>query len=71
MTDDQIQLAFLDWWKDSYPMVPPNPRTIDTHVAFAAHIQALSSVLGVEVQLRAATESDLAILRGESDELDD
>ena len=28
-------------------------------------------VLGIEVQLRAATKSDLAILRGESDELDD
>jgi hypothetical protein len=27
--------------------------------------------LGIEVQLRGATESDLAILRGESDELDD
>ncbi len=30
-----------------------------------------SPVLGIEVQLRAATKSDLAILRGESDELDD
>ena len=30
-----------------------------------------SPVLGIEVQLRAATKLDLAILRGESDELDD
>lgn len=45
MTDAQLQTAFLDWWKDSYPLVPPNPRTIDSHVAFAAHIQALSEAL--------------------------
>jgi hypothetical protein len=34
-------------------------------------MQVGDPVLGIEVQLRAATESDLAILRGESDELDD
>jgi len=45
MTDTQIQAAFLDWWKDSYPMLPPNPRTIETHVAFAAHIQAMAELL--------------------------
>lgn len=45
MTDDQIQLAFLDWWKESFPMLPPNPRTIETHVAFASHIQAMTDLL--------------------------
>lgn len=34
-------------------------------------MQVGGPVLGIEVQLRAATESDLAILHGESDELDD
>jgi len=34
-------------------------------------MQVGDPMLGIEVQLRAATESDLAILRGESDELDD
>ncbi len=34
-------------------------------------MQVGDPVLGIEVQLRGATESDLAILRGESDELDD
>lgn len=45
MTDTQIQAAFLDWWKDSFPMLPPNPRTIETHVAFASHIQAMADLL--------------------------
>jgi hypothetical protein len=45
MTPDQIQLAFLDWWKDSFPLMTPNPRTIDTHVAFALHIQTMTALL--------------------------
>lgn len=45
MTDDQIQATFLDWWKDSYPMLPPNPRTIDSHVAFASHVLSLVALL--------------------------
>lgn len=45
MTDDQIQLAFLDWWKESFPLMPPNPRTIESHVAFASHIQSMLTLL--------------------------
>jgi hypothetical protein len=45
MTDDEIQLAFLDWWKDSFPLLPPNPRTIDTHVAFASHLLAMAALM--------------------------
>jgi hypothetical protein len=45
MTDDQIQLAFAEWWKDSFPLMPPNSRTIDTHVAFASHVLAMVELL--------------------------
>jgi len=45
MTPEQIQLAFHDWWKDSFPLIAPNHLTVDTHVAFAVHIQAMTALL--------------------------
>ena len=41
MTDEQIQLAFLDWWKESFPMAPANKQAASTHVAFASHVLSL------------------------------
>jgi hypothetical protein len=45
MTEDQIQIAFLDWWRQSYPTAPPNSRTIQTHAAFAAYILQMNTTL--------------------------
>ena len=54
MTDEQIQLAFLDWWKDSFPLMPPNPRTIDSHVAFASHIASMLNLLAEYEEAKSA-----------------
>lgn len=35
MTTEQL---FREWWSDSYPSVPPNSRTVETHVAFADYV---------------------------------
>jgi hypothetical protein len=45
MTENQIQLAFLDWWKDSFPLMPPNSRTIETHVAFSTYLLELQKLV--------------------------
>ena len=37
---DLIELAFRDWWAESYKR-PPNAQATMTHVAFATHILAL------------------------------
>ena len=39
-TTDEIELAFRDWWEDSYKR-PPNAQAVMTHVAFAKHVLAL------------------------------
>jgi hypothetical protein len=44
VTDEQLKAAFLDWWKDSFPMAPPNSRTVESHVAFASHVLSLAEL---------------------------
>lgn len=41
MTHQQIEEAFRDWWKQSFPMAPPNSRTVETHAAFALYVLEL------------------------------
>ena len=38
MNRDEIEAAFRVWWKESFPLVPPNPRTVETHTAFAVYV---------------------------------
>jgi hypothetical protein len=45
MTNEQLTAAFKDWWGESFPMACPSPKTVETHVAFAAHVLELVSVL--------------------------
>jgi hypothetical protein len=40
-TTDEIELAFRDWWIDSYKR-PPTAQATMTHVAFARHVLALA-----------------------------
>jgi len=40
ITTDEIELAFHDWWLDSYKR-PPTAQALMTHVAFARHVLAL------------------------------
>lgn len=44
MTDAQIEMAFLEWWKESYPLAPANKQAISMHVAFASHVLALAEL---------------------------
>lgn len=44
MTDDQIKIAFDEWWKESFPMTPANKQTATMYVAFASHVLALSEL---------------------------
>jgi hypothetical protein len=41
---DLIELAFHDWWLDSYKR-PPTAQATMTHVAFAQHALALAELL--------------------------
>lgn len=45
MNRDEIEAAFLVWWKDSFPLAPPNPRTVETHAAFAAYVLDMVNTL--------------------------
>lgn len=45
MTDAQIEMAFDDWWKDSFPGAPANKQARGSHVAFASHVLALVELL--------------------------
>ena len=45
MTDAQIEMAFDDWWKESFPKAPANSHARASHVAFASHLLALVEVL--------------------------
>lgn len=45
MHSDELESTFRDWWKESFPNVPPNSRTVDTHVAFAAYVLELKETL--------------------------
>ena len=38
MTPEKLTELFRSWWKDSFPTITPNSRTVDTHVAFAAYV---------------------------------
>jgi hypothetical protein len=40
MDTAQIEVAFHDWWLDSYKR-PPTAQALMTHVAFARHVLAL------------------------------
>jgi hypothetical protein len=42
---EELKETFTDWWKDSFPNVPPNSRTVETHVAFAAYVLELKETL--------------------------
>ncbi|MCJ7558293.1 MAG: hypothetical protein MUP90_15460 [Gammaproteobacteria bacterium] len=43
-TTDEIELAFRDWWQESYKR-PPNAQAVMTHVAFAKHVLQLIELL--------------------------
>jgi hypothetical protein len=43
-TTDEIELAFRDWWEESYKR-PPNAQAVMTHVAFAKHVIQLIELL--------------------------
>ena len=45
MTDAQIEMAFEDWWRNSFPMAPANKQSAASHVAFASHVLALVQML--------------------------
>jgi hypothetical protein len=45
-TTDEIELAFRDWWQESYKR-PPAPHAVMTHVAFAEHMLRLVELLEV------------------------
>lgn len=44
MTDAQIDLAFQEWWKESFPFAPANKQAAASHVAFASHVLALAEL---------------------------
>lgn len=41
MTTPTLPDLFRAWWRESYPTTPPNPRTVDSHVAFTEHVLKL------------------------------
>jgi hypothetical protein len=43
-TTDEIELAFRNWWQESYKR-PPNAQAVMTHVAFAKHVLQLVVLL--------------------------
>jgi hypothetical protein len=43
---DLIEVAFHDWWLDSYKR-PPTAQALMTHVAFAKHMLQLVELLEV------------------------
>lgn len=45
MSPAELEETFRDWWKESFPLAPPNSRTVDTHVAFAAYVLELKDTL--------------------------
>ena len=45
MTDYQLEMAFKEWWADSFPLANPSAKTIETHVAFAAHVLELEGLM--------------------------
>lgn len=45
MTDAQIEMAFEDWWRGSFPTAPANKQARASHVAFASHVLALVELL--------------------------
>ena len=44
MNPSAIEVAFREWWIDSYNR-PPNPQAVMTHVAFAQHALALAELI--------------------------
>jgi hypothetical protein len=45
-TTDEIELAFHDWWLDSYKR-PPTAQALMTHVAFAKHMLQIIELVEV------------------------
>jgi len=48
-TTDEIELAFRDWWEESYKR-PPNAQAVMTHVAFAKHVLQLIELLEAMIE---------------------
>jgi len=46
ITTNEIELAFHDWWLDSYKR-PPTAQALMTHVAFAKHVIELAKLFEV------------------------
>jgi len=44
MNPSAIEVAFREWWEESYKR-PPNAQAVMTHVAFAQHALALAECL--------------------------
>jgi hypothetical protein len=45
MNHDEIEQTFRVWWKESFPMAPPNSRTVETHTAFALFVLEMVTTL--------------------------
>ena len=45
MSPEELAETFRDWWSESFPSAPPNPRTVDSHVAFAAYVLELKDTI--------------------------
>jgi hypothetical protein len=44
MNKQELEALFLSWWKESFPSVPPNSRTVETHAAFADYVLKFQEV---------------------------
>ena len=38
MKEPQIESLFREWWKQSFPHVPPGVHSVATHVAFGKYL---------------------------------
>lgn len=47
MNSETIEIAFKEWWRDSYGM-PPGPHAVMTHRAFAEHLLKLLEFIDAE-----------------------
>lgn len=47
MNDHSLELAFAQWWQDSYGR-PPGVHAVMTHVAFGRHLLELLELMAPE-----------------------
>jgi hypothetical protein len=47
MNETTLEIAFEEWWRDSYG-IPPGTHAVMTHVAFAAHMLTLLELMHPE-----------------------